>query len=139
MKGLELALRFFDEWGLPYLLANHPELTQHLAAGVLGRSQSVGLDDEISHDHGWGPGFLIWLMHEDYEKLGAAFAADTEFQNQGIAQLMYHEVFSRLRGDGIEYVKVCTGGDPSHAPARTAYEKVGFDIALPGAEYFRRL
>jgi len=36
-------------------------------------------------------------------------------------------------------VKVATGADISHLPARKAYEKIGFDIILPGVEYFRRI
>ena len=66
-------------------------------------------------------------------------AVTPDFQGQGIAQLMYQEVFRRLRAQGIDFVKVITGGDPSHLPARRAYEKVGFDIALPNVQYFRRL
>ena len=61
------------------------------------------------------------------------------FQGQGIAQMMYREVIEQLRAAGMSYIKVCTGGDPSHLPARKAYEKAGFDISLPGVEYFRRL
>ena len=66
-------------------------------------------------------------------------AVHPDFQKRGIAQMMYQEVFRRLRSEGIRYVKVRTGGDPSHLPARRAYEKVGFDISLPGVEYYRRL
>ena len=66
-------------------------------------------------------------------------AVHPDFQRQGIAQMMYQEVFQRLQAVGIRYVKVRTGGDPSHLPARLAYERVGFDTSLPGVEYFRRL
>ena len=44
-----------------------------------------------------------------------------------------------IQAEGIHFVKVRTAGDPPHLPARQAYEKVGFDIALPGVEYFQRL
>jgi len=66
-------------------------------------------------------------------------AVHPDFQNRGIAQMMYQEVFQRLRSEGIQFVKVHTGGDPSHLPARLAYEKAGFNISLPGVEYYRRL
>jgi len=66
-------------------------------------------------------------------------AVHPDFKRQGIAHLMYEEVLRRLRGTGVRFVKVCTGGDPSHLPARRAYEKAGFHITLPGVEYFRRL
>jgi hypothetical protein len=34
---------------------------------------------------------------------------------------------------------VSTGGDSSHAPARGAYEKAGFDVFLPTLTMFRLL
>jgi ribosomal protein S18 acetylase RimI-like enzyme len=66
-------------------------------------------------------------------------AVHPDFQRQGIAKMMYREVFQRLRTLGIKYVKVRTGGDPSHMPARKAYEGVDFNIELPVVEYYRRL
>lgn len=66
-------------------------------------------------------------------------AVHPDFQRKGIAHALYGEVLRRLRHEGFRFVKVFTGGDPSHRPARRAYEKVGFDTALPGVEYFQRL
>lgn len=66
-------------------------------------------------------------------------AVDPACQGRGIGSQMYEEVFRRLREQGIDAVKVGTGGDASHAPARAAYEKVGFDIAVPHVDYWRRL
>jgi hypothetical protein len=34
---------------------------------------------------------------------------------------------------------VGTGGDPSHAPARRAYEKAGFDREIPSVWMYRPL
>lgn len=61
------------------------------------------------------------------------------FQGRGVGTLMYEEVFRRLRALGMRFVRVGSGGDPSHAPARRAYEKVGFHIAIPGVVYYREL
>ena len=61
------------------------------------------------------------------------------FQGRGIGTGMYEYVFERLRGLGMRFVEVGTGGDPGHAPARRAYEKAGFDIAVPGVTYYRKL
>ncbi|HJP31851.1 MAG TPA: GNAT family N-acetyltransferase [Candidatus Latescibacteria bacterium] len=66
-------------------------------------------------------------------------AVHPEFQRQGLAGMMYEEVFRRLKVLGIRYAKVRTGGDASHLPARTAYERVGFDISLPAVDYYREL
>lgn len=66
-------------------------------------------------------------------------AVHPDWQGQGIAPRLYEYAFERLRERGMRYVKVGTGGDPAHAPARRAYQKAGFGIALPGVEYYREL
>ncbi|NKB70455.1 MAG: DUF4037 domain-containing protein [Candidatus Latescibacteria bacterium] len=76
MKGLEIANRYFHEWGLPYLRSHHAELVDRLAAGMISGSDSIGADDDISRDHNWGPGFSLWLTAEDFSAKGAALAAD---------------------------------------------------------------
>ena len=66
-------------------------------------------------------------------------AVHPDCQGQGIAQRLYAYAFERLRERGMRYVKVGTGGDPAHAPARRAYQKAGFDVSLPHVEYYREL
>jgi len=66
-------------------------------------------------------------------------AVHPDAQGQSIGPRMYQYAFDRLRERGMRYVKVGTGGDPAHAPARRAYEKAGFTIQLPGVEYYREL
>ena len=44
-----------------------------------------------------------------------------------------------MRLDGVAYVRVLTGDDPAHAPARRAYEKVGFERHMPRITYWRKL
>jgi GNAT superfamily N-acetyltransferase len=66
-------------------------------------------------------------------------AVHPEWQGRGIAPRMYGYVFDRLREMGIATVRVHTGGDPSHAPARRAYEKAGFEVGLPEVTYYRSL
>lgn len=57
-------------------------------------------------------------------------------QRQGIASRLYQQAFQRMREMGMKAARVNTGLDPSHAPARRAYEKAGFDRQLPSVEYF---
>jgi ribosomal protein S18 acetylase RimI-like enzyme len=66
-------------------------------------------------------------------------AVHPDYQNRGVATRLYERVFDELRAAGVRFVKVETGGDRAHAPARRAYEKVGFDRAYPGVTYFREL
>ncbi len=66
-------------------------------------------------------------------------AVHPRWQGQGIGPAMYEHVFERLRSLGFQAVRVFTGGDPSHAPARRAYEKAGFDVCLPEVGYYRKL
>ena len=86
-------------------------------------------------------GFVTWFPGRPVD--GAAEignnAVHPDFQGRGIAQTMYRAVFERLRAEGIDIVKVVTGGDDAHAPARAAYERVGFDRSLPVVEYYRTL
>lgn len=54
MKGLELSRRFFFEAVQPVLERRFPEL--EYAAALIGYgSEVLGLDDEMSQDHEWGP------------------------------------------------------------------------------------
>ena len=66
-------------------------------------------------------------------------AVHPDFQGQGIGPRMYAHAFERLRAEGMRFVKVHTGGDPAHAPARRAYEKAGFATRLPTVDYYRTL
>lgn len=68
--GLEVARSFFDEWGLPFLRAEFPQVSERAACFLYGGSQSLGNDDLLSRDHGWGPQFTIVLLERDYDLLG---------------------------------------------------------------------
>ena len=57
----------------------------------------------------------------------------------GIGTRMYEEVLSRMKALGVAVAEVGTGGDPSHAPARRAYEKAGFGPSIPSITLYKRL
>lgn len=59
-------------------------------------------------------------------------------QSKGIGSLMYSHVLQMMRAQEMKYVRVDTGGDPSHAPARRSYEKARF-LPIPVVHYFRSL
>ncbi|MEN6644426.1 MAG: GNAT family N-acetyltransferase [Armatimonadia bacterium] len=66
-------------------------------------------------------------------------AVHPELQGRGLARKQYERVFEELRARGAEYVRVTTGLDDAHAPARRAYEAVGFGGELPVVTYYREL
>jgi ribosomal protein S18 acetylase RimI-like enzyme len=66
-------------------------------------------------------------------------AVHPDWQGRGIAARLYQYAFEQLRERGMRYVQVRTGGGRAHAPARRAYQKAGFDVALPQVEYYRKL
>lgn len=71
MQGLEVARRFYFEWGLPKMRQAFPELVDRMAAGLFRGSQVLEADDEWSRDHGWGPVFLLLLPEPEYVARGA--------------------------------------------------------------------
>jgi len=66
-------------------------------------------------------------------------AVDPVCRGRGIAGLMYNYVLDAMYASGAIYARVQTGRDAGHAPARRAYEKAGFDHALPNVLYFQKL
>jgi GNAT superfamily N-acetyltransferase len=55
-------------------------------------------------------------------------------QGRGIGSLMYRHALDAMWAQGAKYVTAEAAGDPSQAPARRAYEKVGF-VAVPTVHY----
>ena len=80
MKGLQLARDYFEEFGLPMLKEEFPEVLPYLAAGMCGSgSQCLGYDDDISSDHDYGPGFIIFLPGEDIVSRRTAFLLERAY------------------------------------------------------------
>nr|WP_255426860.1 GNAT family N-acetyltransferase [Pseudonocardia sp. C8] len=65
-------------------------------------------------------------------------AVDPRFQRRGIGTALAAHAFGRVRAAGLRMVMVETGDDPGHAPARAAYEALGF-ARWPVARYFKHL
>lgn len=58
---------------------------------------------------------------------------------RGIGTEMYDFAVVRMREAGMKVATVGTGGDPSHAPARRAYQKAGFTVEIPSVWMCRML
>ena len=71
IKGLDICRTYYEQYGLPMLQRQFSEYLDRIAVGLVGEgSDCFGLDDEISRDHDWGPGFCLWLTDETYEEIG---------------------------------------------------------------------
>ena len=78
-NGLSLS-RFFFESSLPQLRENIPDVMACSAAGLVGEgSECLGLDDDVSRDHDWGPAFCLWipddLFRQEFDRIERAVAA----------------------------------------------------------------
>lgn len=60
-------------------------------------------------------------------------------QGLGIAGRLYDAVFAKLREVGCSIVRVGTGLDDAHAPARRAYAKMGFERGISNVTYYKKL
>jgi len=93
----------------------------------------------VVEDNGAVVGFIHYSVDAENQSGNIGLnAVDPAHQGKGLGALMYRHVLDIMRGKGMKYVRVDTGGDPSHAPARHAYEKAGF-VALPVVHYFKSL
>jgi hypothetical protein len=72
--GLELAEDFFREAVAPIIASEHPGL-EYTAALIGCGSEVLGLDDEMSTDHHWGPRVMLFLRPADLDRSGRDIGA----------------------------------------------------------------
>ncbi len=71
--ALAISDRFAGEILVPLLKRDHPALIDRIAIGAAGTGSDIlGLDDEISRDHHWGPRACILLRDDDEDDFGDA-------------------------------------------------------------------
>lgn len=84
-------------------------------------------------------GWVCTRMHpEDSMSEVYVIAVDPGHQQRGVGRALMERSFARARTAGMTMVMVETGDDSGHAPAREAYESIGFE-RWPVARYFRDL
>lgn len=64
---------------------------------------------------------------------------DPAYRGNGIAKYLYEACFAHMRQQGLTCTRVYTGMDNGHAPARRAYEKVGYDKRVFSMTYYLAL
>jgi ribosomal protein S18 acetylase RimI-like enzyme len=119
--------------------ALHPDwrVTQRSAVEAACADEDVPV--WIAVDGGRVAGFVALKLYAA-DRLGEIYmiAVDPDHQRRGIASALSRHSFEWLSAAGMAVVMVETGGDPGHAPARHAYEAMGFRM-FPTAKYFRKL
>lgn len=66
-------------------------------------------------------------------------AVHPDHAGRGRGTRMFELALARMKEAGMKVATVATGGDPSHAPARRAYAKAGFDVGIPSVWLCRTL
>ncbi len=84
-------------------------------------------------------GFLAYELNYT-NKTGEVYmlAVHPDHQKRGIGTELNNYALAKMKERGMKLAVVGTGGDPGHAPARKAYEKVGY-TALPLVQYYKDL
>ncbi|MEM7777615.1 MAG: GNAT family N-acetyltransferase [Pseudomonadota bacterium] len=84
---------------------------------------------------------FVAISLDETQKLGEVGlnAVDPDYAGQGFGTQLYEFALDEMRAAGMKVAVVGTGGDPSHAPARRAYEKAGFGPFVPSQWYYRVL
>jgi ribosomal protein S18 acetylase RimI-like enzyme len=84
-------------------------------------------------------GFVLYELNTQ-DQVGEVqlLAVHPAHQQLGVATLLNNVALDQLKAQGMRLAVVGTGGDPGHAPARAAYEKVGY-TAMPIVRYYKML
>lgn len=85
-------------------------------------------------------GFVSIQLNQD-RKVGeiGLNAVDPNYAGRGVGTIMYNFAVAKMKEAGMQVATVSTGGDPSHAPARRAYEKAGFTVQIPSVWLCQKL
>ncbi|GMW00222.1 MAG: hypothetical protein AMXMBFR84_13600 [Candidatus Hydrogenedentota bacterium] len=77
-------------------------------------------------------GFVSIRLNEE-TKMGeiGLNAVHPDYTGRGVGTAMYQFAVEKMKESGMRVATVATGGDPSHAPARRAYQKAGFTAEIP--------
>lgn len=101
MKGLELARAYYESYGRSMIHEQFPTYEARITVGLVGEgSECFGFDDDISHDHDFGPAFCMWLDGNTYDAIGAELLHAYEALPQSFAGLPVHRD-SRIGGHRV--------------------------------------
>lgn len=93
------------------------------------------------HREGWAGRGLHYFHLGQKRRIGEIGnnAVKPECQGMGIGTFQYRKVLEIFRKEDMRFAAVTTGLDEAHAPARAAYEKVGFRKAITMVTYYMKV
>ena len=109
------------------------------------RAQMAALCDDEATDlwmavvNGAVAGYAGLRRHAE-DRMGEVYVigVDPDRQRQGIARALVDHALACFAEEGLAMAMIETGADPGHAPARKAYEAMGFDT-WPAVRYLKAL
>ena len=132
---------FREKLGEEIYAINHPGDDREQAEYLSRIAEpGSGADIFVAEVAGTIAGFVTVIFDKD-KHVGTLDlnAVDPAFQGQSIGRKLYNHALSHMKQAGMRLAVVSTGGDDSHAPARRAYQKAGFDVVFPNVTMFKRL
>lgn len=96
-----------------------------------------------------GPGIAFWSVWEDSALLGCgalkqlskthgevkSMRTDNAALGRGVGSLMLAHIIAQAKARGMAQLSLETGENEAYAPARFLYQKFGFEICGPFADY----
>ena len=129
-----------DVLGDPIFFRLKPDWKVSQAEEVKARCTSDERDAFVAVADERPVGFVTVALNAFNERMGVIeiIGVDPDFQRRRIASRLTEHALDHMRRCGMDIAALGTGGDPGHAPARAAYEALGFTL-LPSARYVKLL
>lgn len=117
----------------------YPDWLRSQAVAVAAVCGEESADVWVVEREGRAVGFVATVIAADRSSAEIdMIAVDPAHQRRGLGADLLEHALIRARAAGIPLLEIATAGDPSHAPARRAYERAGF-TALPLVRFYRKL
>jgi ribosomal protein S18 acetylase RimI-like enzyme len=116
----------------------YPDWRKAQAEGVAGACRATDkYHTLVAEIDGRVVGFIAYELKGETGEV-VLLAVHPECQKRGIATQLNLAALDAMKAAGMKMAVAETGGDEGHAPARRAYEKVGY-TGLPLVRYFKDL
>lgn len=132
--------RYRENMGEALFEAKYGDWREHKSSQVEAQCRERPETVRVAERDGTVVGFVTFSVDRDagIGEIGNN-AVDPDHQGRGIATAMYRRVLAVFRDRGLSFAEVSTGLTEEYAPARRAYESVGFDIERPTVTYWQEL